>query len=186
VPVAVGLPSALDRNVGRDRVRALVRLARVLERDARALLRLPDDGDRDPDRAALPEPGAEVGVHVVVRPDRGDHRGGVRRDGQPVDPLVPGVGGGEDGAAGRGRQRRRRSRGGGARDERQHGDGDDSGHGFQDAAGAGLLPSGCPQPSHPARADAAVVFHRRLVGRGRKGQAFAARSCALYARFAAW
>ena len=42
-------------------------------------LPLADDRDRDPDRAALPEPGAEVGVHVVVDADRGDDAVGARR-----------------------------------------------------------------------------------------------------------
>ena len=132
VPVAVRAAAALDRDVRRDRVRALVRLVRVLERDARLRLRAADDRDRDPDRPALPEPGAEVGVHVVVDADRRDDPGGVGSDRQLVDALVPRARGagrpGTAGACGSGRLKRRRRRArarrGRGRASRRHRSGD--------------------------------------------------------------
>ena len=61
--------------------------------------RLADDGDRDPDRAAVPEPGAEVGMHGLRRADRGDRRCRPGGNGQRVDAPVPRVVGREDRAA---------------------------------------------------------------------------------------
>ena len=78
-----------------------VRLVRVEERDAHALLGSGDDRDRDPDRRSFPEPGPEVGVERRVGADRADDLGRARRDGQPVDALVPRVRRREHGTAGR-------------------------------------------------------------------------------------
>ena len=116
VPVAVRAAAALDRDVRRDRVRALVRLVRVLERDAGLRLRAADDRDRDPDRPAFPEPGAEVGVHVVVDADRRRRSGrswerpaACRRAGSTGSwPGRPGTR--EPAAACRRKRRRRRAR----------------------------------------------------------------------------
>ena len=133
VPVAVGVAAALDRDVRRNRVRTGVGLVGILERDARPRLRGADDGDRDPDRPALVEPGAEVGVEVVVEPDRRDDPFGVSRDGQAIDALVPRVRGREDGTRGRlGKPRSRRcaTEGEQADSEQEH-----AAHERQDAAG---------------------------------------------------
>ena len=96
----VTVAAALDLRSRRDRIRALVGLARVLERDPRLLRVLGHDLERDADPAA-----AEVRVHGVVETDRADHRvrAGPRR--RSVDALVPRAGGREDHAA--------RDRGGG-------------------------------------------------------------------------
>ena len=67
VPVAGRGAPALDLDAARDRIRPAVGLVGVLEGDARLALLLADDRDRDPDRRALPQPRAEVGVHAPRR-----------------------------------------------------------------------------------------------------------------------
>src|SRR5438045_6653305 len=71
---------ALDVDALRDRVADVVALVRVLEADARPGCLARDDVERDPDRRAVPKPGAEVGVQAGRGADRGDDRGGVLRD----------------------------------------------------------------------------------------------------------
>ena len=106
VPVA----SALDVHAGRDRVGAAVALVGVVEHDPGARRTATDDVERDPNRRALPQAGAEVGVDGEVAADRRHDRRRVGDHGKPVDALVPRVRGGKDGAAG---EARRRGRGGG-------------------------------------------------------------------------
>jgi hypothetical protein len=55
VPVAVGVRTAFDLHVPRDRIRAGVALLVVVEGDGEGRLRRVDDGDRNPDRPAVPE-----------------------------------------------------------------------------------------------------------------------------------
>ena len=108
VPVAVRVAAALDRDVRRDRVRAPIRLAGVLERDAGLRLRAADDRDRDPDRPAFPEAGAEVGVHRVVRRRSPRRRGpSSGATGSLSTRWFQGLVGREDRARGRLRQARR-------------------------------------------------------------------------------
>ena len=101
VPVAVGDRGlALDRDVRRDRIRALVALVGVFERDARLGRLLPVHHDvRDPDARAVPQPRAEVGVNRRVEPDRGDQGSRVRGDRKRVHRLIPDARRGEDRAA---------------------------------------------------------------------------------------
>ena len=129
VAVAVaGVRLPLDGNLRRDRVRALVALVGVLERDARLRRRLAVDDDvGDADLRAVPEAGAEVGVDRAVA-DRGDQRRGVRGDGKAVDAFVPRVRRGEERTA----AERRRA------DRRRRGAGED-----QDGRGGGEQPHGC-------------------------------------------
>ena len=86
--VAVGVRPALDVHAAGDRVAHAVGLAGVVEAHARARRAPPDDVVGDPDRPALPEAGAEVGLDRAADPDRADDRRGVGRDRQPVDALV--------------------------------------------------------------------------------------------------
>ena len=79
----------LDRRVRRDRIGAGIALVGVLERDRHLRLGAGHGDERDADRAAVPEAGAEVGVHGAGCTDRRDVEGGVRIDGQRVDPGVP-------------------------------------------------------------------------------------------------
>ncbi len=97
--IAVRAIPAFDRHAAGNGVRAAVGLARVLERDPRLGCAPADDGDRDPDRSALPQARAEVRVQASLGADRADDRGRVRRDREPVDAAVPGIGLGKDRAA---------------------------------------------------------------------------------------
>ena len=92
---------AFDLHLARDRIGAAIRLVGVLEGDARLRLPAADDGDRNSDRRALPEPRAKVRVHAGSGADRRDDLGGVARDRERVDPLIPGARLREDRAAGR-------------------------------------------------------------------------------------
>jgi hypothetical protein len=75
VPVA----AALDPHAAGDRVAHAVGLGGVVEPHAAALRPAVDDRERDPDRLPLPAARAEIGVHVVVEPDRSHDGVGVRR-----------------------------------------------------------------------------------------------------------
>ena len=110
VPVAVGGGPALDGDVGRNRVRAGIALLVVVEVDPGLRLRAAHDGDGDPDRAAVPESRAEVGVDVEIRADRPHDGGRALVQGQLVDPLVPDARGGKDRAVGRAGKRGRAAR----------------------------------------------------------------------------
>ena len=81
-----------------------VGLVGVVERDLRARRLLRDDVERDADRLAVVEAGAEVGMQSDRGADRLDHLRGVRGDRQSVDALVPRVRRGEDRALRCGRQ----------------------------------------------------------------------------------
>ena len=107
VPVARGGAAALDLHVAGNGVRATIGFVGVLERDAAPGLTAPDDGDRDPDRSAIPEAGAEVCVEAGACSDRVDDLRGVRRDRTRVDSLVPGIRLREDRAARRAREAKR-------------------------------------------------------------------------------
>ena len=103
----VMVASVLDVNPLRDRVTHAVALVRVLEQDPCPRRVASDHVERDPDRAAVPGSGAEVGVKPGVEPDRADQRPGIRCDRQLVDAPVPGVRLREDGAARRAGQSER-------------------------------------------------------------------------------
>ena len=103
--VAVGIGAALDVDAVRKGIGTRVALVVVLEVDGRKGGGRVDDGDRDADRAAVPEPRAEVGVEAEARADRANDPAGVLPHGQVIHPLVPDVRAGEDGAAGRSRKR---------------------------------------------------------------------------------
>ena len=68
---------ALDVHAAGDRVAHAVGLAGVVEAHGRAGRAPPDDVVGDPDRPALPESGAEVGLDRAADPDRADDRRGV-------------------------------------------------------------------------------------------------------------
>ena len=91
VAIAAGAGPTLDRRVGRDRVRARIALAGDAELDRHLGLAGVHDHVRDADRTAVPQPGAEVGVHRGGGAD-GGHVGRRRRiERERVDPRVPDV-----------------------------------------------------------------------------------------------
>jgi hypothetical protein len=104
VSIAVRIGATLDRDVVRDRIRPRVALVAVEEVDERRRLRLVHDRVGDPDRAAVPEAGAEVGVQSQVGSDRANERGRSLAHGQAVDGLVPDAASREDRALGRFRE----------------------------------------------------------------------------------
>jgi hypothetical protein len=95
--------SVLDVNPFRDWVADSIALVCVLERDLRPWRRAGDDVERDSDRAAVPDPGTEVGVQPGVEPDRADQRRRISGDGQLVDAPVPRIRAREDWAPWRAR-----------------------------------------------------------------------------------
>ena len=111
VTVTVGGSPSFDAHTGRNRIRPSVGLVCVRERHLGLALRLADDGDRDPDRAAFPEARPEVRVHRLRRADRRHRRTRSRGHGKGVDAAVPRVVGGEERA--RLCRRERRPPGGG-------------------------------------------------------------------------
>jgi len=101
----IGLFAApLDARMRRQRIRPLVRLVRVAELHAKPLRLLRHDVERNPDRRAAVQAGAEVRVKPGADSDRLDQLHRVRCHGQCVDPLVPRVRRGEDRALGGARQ----------------------------------------------------------------------------------
>ena len=90
VPVAVGSAAALHRRARRDRVAAPVRLVRVVEAHRHALLPARHGHVGNADRPAVPEPRAEVGVHVVASaPMLRTIAAEPASTGQPVHARVP-------------------------------------------------------------------------------------------------
>ena len=105
----VVVAAGLDVHAPRDRVADMVALVGVLERDRRARRLARDGVERNPDRAAVPHPGAEVRVEPGADADRANQRVRVRSDGELVDAPVPHVRLREDRTA----RRRRHAEGGG-------------------------------------------------------------------------
>src|SRR5512144_996186 len=120
--------SALDVDTLRERIADVVALVGVLEADTHPRRLARDDVERDPDRRALPEARAKVGVEAGSGADRGDKPCRVARDRKAVDPPVPRVGLRKDRAARRAGEPQRVGRAAGA-DEREDGDGSRGGAG---------------------------------------------------------
>src|SRR5207302_4136816 len=99
VPVAAGVRAALDEGVARDRVRAAVGVLGVVEGDRYLGLAAGDVGDRDADRAAVPDPGTEVRLEAGGGAHGPDERGTVALNRKAGDLGVPDVGRREVGAA---------------------------------------------------------------------------------------
>src|SRR4029079_11052869 len=100
VAVAVARLPALDVHAARDGIAPAVGLVGVVEPHAAAVRATPDDVVGDADRAAVPQPGTEVGVDPAVDPDLRHDGVGVGGDGQRVHAFVGGERGGEERAAG--------------------------------------------------------------------------------------
>ena len=102
-PVLFGPPSITG--VGRDRIGHLVAFRPVLEAHLHARLAGRDRRDRDTDRPTIPEPGAEVRVYGLGRPDARDVRRRLCVDREPGHRRVPDVVGREDRALPRSTER---------------------------------------------------------------------------------
>ncbi len=105
VPITVRAGPAFDRGVGRDGVRAGIRLSRVDEYDRNILLSGPHRGDGNTNRPTAPQTGSEVGMESSIEPDASDNRVRTRVNRKLVNASIPGVVPGEDTAA-RGRRKR--------------------------------------------------------------------------------
>src|SRR5579871_4740485 len=80
MPVAAALRAALNGRVGGDRVRTGVAFVGVLERDGDLCLLARHGDERNADRAAIPQAGAEIGMSRRAGADRSYVLAGVRVD----------------------------------------------------------------------------------------------------------
>ncbi len=90
---------ALDRRVRRNRIGPWIRLGGVAEPHGDLFLAAGDRGKRYPDGSSLPPPGTEVGVQTLIEADACDNGVRTRVEGELVNPPVPRVVRGKDGAA---------------------------------------------------------------------------------------
>src|SRR5579864_6707962 len=102
MPVACAAASTFDRDVGWDRIRSGITLARVLETDRDFGLRAGHRHERNADRRAIVETCSKIGVASVGWPDRIHIRSRVAVNRQRVHARVPNVVGWKDRAAANG------------------------------------------------------------------------------------